>query len=211
MDWRNNVAHINKLCEILTKNAKMKVLNIILITLFFLVLSCKNKTENNEVTEIGQPDFVQKYGKLFFDYDEIEYYHIDYDEKENQILIPKNLKSKIKKLNLNLELGDIQNDIKDVDFINKLENIGFIKKEIDKSNFNEINEIFIEKKVKNPKYMKCLPIFRDILVFKKKGKIIGISKICFSCLQNQIIGTKSITENFGQDGDYEKLKDILYD
>ena len=37
----------------------------------------------------------------------------------------------------------------------------------------------------------------------------GTAKICFSCNANQIKGTNANTENFGQEGDFEKLEKIL--
>ncbi len=187
----------------------MRKLNIPLIILIISSFSCKNTNENSVETTIEEPQFVQKYGNLFFDYDEIEFYHINYDENKNNVLIPKKLKSKNEELKYDIILGDFPYDLNDLDFISKLEKIGFEKKVIEKSNFKKINEIFIEKRANKPLFMKCIPIYRDFLIFKKKGKVIGTSKICFSCLQNQINGTKANTENFGQDGDYEKLKQIL--
>ena len=55
----------------------------------------------------------------------------------------------------------------------------------------------------------CIHVYRDILIFKKEGKVIGTAKICFDCMSKQIKGTTANTENFGQDGDYEKLEKIL--
>ena len=78
-----------------------------------------------------------------------------------------------------------------------------------KKKFEEINKIFIEKKHYDISATACDYVFRDILIFKHKSKTIGIAKICFGCSGNQIVGTKANTEEFGMDGDYEKLKEIL--
>jgi hypothetical protein len=33
----------------------------------------------------------------------------------------------------------------------------------------------------------CDPVYRDILVFKKDQKIIGVAKVCFGCTQNYLL------------------------
>ena len=80
---------------------------------------------------------------------------------------------------------------------------------IDKSKFESIDKIFIEKSTLENIATACIHVYRDILIFKKEGKVIGTAKICFDCMSKQIKGTTANTENFGQDGDYEKLEKIL--
>ena len=53
----------------------------------------------------------------------------------------------------------------------------------------------------------CAPIYRDILVFKRDDKIIGIVKLCFSCSHNFVITQKKCAENINLD--YSSLNDIL--
>ena len=57
-----------------------------------------------------------------------------------------------------------------------------MKSNIDKSNHSKINQIFTSNKniIDNSK---CLPIYRDFLILKKKNKTAGIFKICFECSQ----------------------------
>lgn len=81
--------------------------------------------------------------------------------------------------------------------------------QIDQSKFEQIDKIFREKIVFNKIETACIPWYNDILIFKKKGEIVGIAKINFDCGTNIIIGTNANTENFGQEGDYEKLKELL--
>lgn len=100
-------------------------------------------------------------------------------------------------------------NLNQIDFLKSMDKIGYNKKEIPKSKFPEIDKIFIEKTVSESSTYACIAVYRDILIFKNKGKIIGIAKICFSCHQHIIIGTKINDENFGQNGDYKKLKVIL--
>lgn len=90
-----------------------------------------------------------------------------------------------------------------------MKKIGFQKKEINKSKFTQMNKIFVEKTFNDGINYACIPFFRDILIFKKQGKVIGIAKICFDCHQFRIIGPEANTDNFGMDDDYEKLGNIL--
>lgn len=55
----------------------------------------------------------------------------------------------------------------------------------------------------------CIPVFRDILIFRKNKKNSGMMKICFGCHQYRILGTNAKTENFGTDNDYSQLWKIL--
>ncbi|MBK7042123.1 MAG: hypothetical protein IPH46_17155 [Bacteroidetes bacterium] len=91
-----------------------------------------------------------------------------------------------------------------------LEKIGYKKNAIGKGNFDKINSIFCERKHKESYATSCIAIYRDILVFKKSNKTIGVAKICFECEQNWIIGTDRNTMEFGMSGDYGKLYDILH-
>ncbi|MDN5479000.1 MAG: hypothetical protein L0G39_18910 [Chryseobacterium sp.] len=119
-------------------------------------------------------------------------------------------RSKEDQLKLDVITDKIPKNINDTDFIKSLEKIGFKKTVIISHKFKKINEIFVEKTVSENIEYACAPVYRDILIFKKKEKIIGMAKMCFDCHQKQITGTKANTENFGQDGDYEKLQQILY-
>lgn len=170
----------------------------ILILLFGLaILSCHSTTE-------------QKSGsKKFFTYDEIHYYFNDYDETQLEELFGNQSRSALDSIKAEVIIGDIPHDITDLSFIEKLEAIGYKRRAIDKSRFAAIDDVFREKTVLESLATSCIYVYRDILIFKKKGKVVGTAKICFDCLANQIQGTTANTENFGQDGDYGKLERIL--
>ena len=55
----------------------------------------------------------------------------------------------------------------------------------------------------------CDAFYRAILIFKKKDKVVGVSKICFDCGLNWTIGSERNVMLFGQEGDYEKLEKLL--
>ena len=148
--------------------------------------------------------------KKFFEYDEIDYYLSDsYMGSESQKLLNNWPTSEIDTLKYGVFLGGIPKNISDLSFIGKLSEIGFRKDTIDKKKFTEIDKFFVEKEVKEHLATSCIYIYRDILVFKKNSKVTGVAKICFSCMAHEIIGTNANTDNFGQDGDYEKLENLL--
>ena len=78
--------------------------------------------------------------------------------------------------------GEAIQNISDTLIIDRFKELGFMKSNIDKSNHSKINQIFTSNKniIDNSK---CLPIYRDFLILKKKNKTVGIFKICFECSQ----------------------------
>jgi hypothetical protein len=148
-------------------------------------------------------------GKKYFDYDNIDHYFNNFDENKIGDLYDNKSNTELDSTKFEVITGDIPADLSDLTFINKLESIGYTKKGIDKSSFKNIDEIFTKKISFGRHANACVPIYRDILVFKKNDKVVGVAKICFHCEQNQIVGTMANTENFGQDGDYERLYKII--
>ena len=182
--------------------------NIIIIIIFSLIiLSCNSKSDRRNAQIKNQTtDSLTKY----FDYDEIDYYSSSkYDDSSIIILYDNKSKSEIDSFKMGVVLGDIPKSILDTAFIDKLKQIGYNKKTIENSKFKEIDEIFKEKAINNSFDAACIYIYKDILIFRKKNKTIGIAKICIDCWAKEIYGTNANTETFGQDGDYEKLKTIL--
>jgi hypothetical protein len=87
--------------------------------------------------------------------------------------------------------------------------MGFVRKNINACLFPSIDSQFC-KKLDTVIYENICPrIYRDILIFKKSKKLIGIAKICFSCRAYHIVGTNSNSENFEQIVNYGKLNQIL--
>jgi len=188
-------------------------LRLLLLAILSFFLGCKkpehssiNRQQSNTFVE---QKFIPKYGKLYFDYDEIDHYHINMEENSIMTLDTIPNRSKKDQLKLDILINKTPKDINDTEFIKSLDKLGFKKSVIKAQNFKKINEIFIEKTVSEILEYACVPVYRDILVFKKGEKIIGMAKICFDCHQKHIVGTNANTENFGQDGDYPKLLQIL--
>ncbi len=180
-----------------------------LFIISFVLISCKEKTEVHTNSEVSIKKTEVKYGKKFFEYDQIDYYQIDFQEDQIPELDNNQKKSKAGKLGYGLIVDETPKNINDLEFLNYMNKIGYLKKKIDKSKFKEIDKIFGEKTVSDSYTAACIPVFRDILVFKKHGKVIGVVKICFACHQYHIVGTNANTDNFGSDTDYDQLGKIL--
>lgn len=174
-----------------------------LFGLIGLLFSCNSSNDN------GKNNSEIEKGNYFFDFNELDHYRIEIDEtvlleKEGD----KNL-SPEEQLQIDLIIMDMPESIDDTSFVAQLENIGFKKAQVEKSQVEKINEIFKEKEVDEAIGYACIAVYRDILIFKKNNKIIGMAKVCFSCDHNRIYGTTANTINFGQEGDYAMLNKIL--
>ena len=145
----------------------------------------------------------------YFEYDEIEYYKNGITEEQSNEICGNQKKSKTDLQRMGIILGEIPKSIADTSFVENLNSFGYSKSKINSKKFGRIDAIFTERKHSELMATGCIYVYRDILVFRKKSKIIGIAKICFGCGSNVIVGTKSNTAEFGMSGDYEKLNGIL--
>lgn len=151
-----------------------------------------------------------KIGDKYFDYDNLTHYYskISHDELFD-IAEKENLNEK-EKFIYDFILSDFPKKITETEFLSKITNYGFIKskKVID---LDKLNEIFRYKEfdLNQIEQMACIAEYRDLLIFRKKNKIVGIAKICFECNQSQILGTKIDAYYFGQCGDFTKLENLI--
>ena len=111
------------------------------------------------------------------------------------------------------EFTDLQNVIiyydypSDLDFKfhDELTKVGFQKSEIEKVKFSKLKEILkYEFNIKFGK-SRCLTTYKDILVFQKNNKIVGVVKICFGCHKYCSIGENLPDFNFEKYNELEVL------
>ncbi len=164
---------------------------IILFAFFTLLISCKEE-------------------KPFFDFDEVYHYQIT-NKESNKYFGSENNTTQTEKDEFNkIALWNgYPSNLNDKWFFEKIEKYYPKKQKIEQSKLKELSEIFTERNEEKTMVTACDPIFRNIFIFKKKGKVVGISKICFGCLMEQTIGTKRNTENFGSNDEYEKLGKLV--
>jgi hypothetical protein len=178
-----------------------------------LLFSCNSKTNLKNNVESAEEEFVYKEpiitGGKYFEYDELIHYKNDFDENKIGELYDNQDKSDLDSLKMGVILNDTPKSINDTTFLKKLETFGYKKSIISKTKFNKIDEIFTEKKHSEVLSAACVYVYRDILIFKRNSKIIGIAKICFDCGDSEIVGTKANTNEFGQSGDFDTLYEIL--
>lgn len=148
--------------------------------------------------------------KPFFDFDESYVYQIT--EKESDLysysdsITPKIEKEEFNKISYE---SNYPKSLNDKMFFEKIEKFYPTKIKIEKNKLKELSEIFTERKEEKTLITACDPLYRNIFIFKKNGRVVGISKICFDCFMEQSIGTKQNTENFGSHNEYERLKKLV--
>ena len=129
------------------------------------------------------------YGETFFEFDEVDYYKSDIDEGEYGDQYDRAQNSKVDKLKFDIVFGDVPESIIDTTFIKSMKKIGYEKKKIDSKDFSSLNEIFIEKYLTTVTSMACIEVFRDVLVFKNKGKGVVLLKFVFHVISMKLLET----------------------
>jgi hypothetical protein len=145
----------------------------------------------------------------YFDFDEMDYFYTKISEEELTNLENTESQTEKERLFFDMVFGRKLSMMADTVIIPQLETIGFQSEKLNKDIFIKIKEIFCERKSIETTALACERIYRDILVFKKNGEIVGTAKICFSCEDHIITGTNANTESFGEKGDYWKLRRLL--
>ncbi len=140
--------------------------------LFFVSLGIKaQEIPLNKDTEIVL-------GNDTIKFDEIVYYKINKSVNTHRLRYKKNHSAK-KKLIYEVVFGDAPNSISDTLFVKDLEKLNFHKEKLEITQYQKIAEIYTRGSKRYD--VACVTTFRDILVFKKNSRIIGLSKICFDC------------------------------
>lgn len=129
------------------------------------------------------------------DYDELIHYKLD------TLLINEN--------NVNDVLsGETIQNISDTLIVDRFKESGFVKSIVEKSDYIKLHQVLTANQ--NTKdNSKCLPIYRDFLILKKKNKTVGIFKICFECSQLNYIDTFGNEERLMTDENSLILEKLL--
>ncbi len=155
--------------------------NIIIACILILFFSTYFLITNEDITIDKYK--IEECTNTIFEYDRIEYYHLDIDNFNGNKL---NQKDTIKRNIINNYFTAINDSL-------NLKNISNYYAEI---KLNERSSEFINsylcetKKIDDESFSECMPIFRDILIFKKKSKIVGVNKICFECNVSNLVSVE---------------------
>jgi hypothetical protein len=176
--------------------------NLFLISALFL-FACNSNQET--LTENWD-----EFKVYYFDFDQAEHYsaHVSEDSLWSLSDVD-SANSKTKRFE-EVIAGNTPKTISDTLFLQELDEFGFEYQLVPESKHYELNDLFREKSA-DPSEMKwmCMPVYNDILVFKKENQIIGIAKICFGCNEIHVVGTAADTDRFGSCLGYQKLAKLL--
>ena len=175
---------------------KIKSLKIFSILCVLGFINCKNVNSEKKL--------------VLFNFDEIEHY-----STENKCLIFSSISKKhYENLNENekkyLKILESNYPIKITDtlFVSELENLNFKKVTIEEININKFKEIFSSEFCNEMAKNACSPMYRDIYVFKKNNKIVGIAKICFECQIIYFISKNYSWQRFGECESFRKIQNM---
>lgn len=176
-----------------------KSTGIFIVTIFVCLQGCidngsahKGGHHNNPIT--GSPQF-----------DSLVHYSTSIDFYQIGALQDQKIKSQQDEFLLSV-LGDNQVDTV---ILNRLENVGYVKTLIDSSHYGVIDSLFFRKTRQEDIDSSCIYEFRDVLVFYRNKKCIGLAKICFDCKAIVPWIEAAQFKGFGDWSDYDKLHSIL--
>lgn len=183
--------------------------HLILLTWISLTMIYCNCESPQSVAILTTDTTTSNICKPYFIFDQVEHYSIKTTDHEYMLLETKKNTTENERLLIEVLSRDIFKSLKDTSTINHLEKIGYLKMTVDTRLNDSLSEIFCERKHESPVIAACIPMYKNIFVFKYHGKTVGLAKICYSCLLSNIVGTKCNTVDFGQSGDFEKLRNLM--
>lgn len=186
----------------------------VFIIVFIVFISCNRKNSKSQSAtdniSVIKRDVSIKKRSSFFNFDEIIHYNLT-DKMKDEFSRIRQSENKTEEEGRfhKLYTGHYPQGLNEKYFFQDLAKYYVQKKDINKKYFSEIDSIYSEKYYGEYVIAGCIPFYNDILIFKKNNNVVGISKICFQCNLQETLGTKLNTEQLGQNGDYEKLQNIL--
>ena len=148
----------------------MKIKLILILAILFGLYSCSSE-EN-----------------IILEFDEVIYYNKDVVNSEFKSAYDCNTGELLEDYGCDILHDSRPCLLGDTTFRDSLSLIGFNYHLIDSSFFDELRNIFSEKSSSTNETNSCEPIYRDLLIFRNKGSVKGVAKICFECNKTHIIG-----------------------
>lgn len=170
-----------------------------------LLLSCNHTSKKN----IENQKIVEKESRRFFDSDKIEHYHLNFSEDDFFKLRRTKRRSKKEEELFKILVFSFPDSIPKADFEKILLKHNYEKSNLSLQQQKKIENVFSEKDSLKSDACSCIAEYRDIFIFKKNTKTVGIAKICFKNARFQIVGSKLDTNGFGLWSELDKLQNIV--
>lgn len=178
---------------------------VIFIITAIVLLSCNNSKKS----DVDNEKVLKKELRPFFDSDQISHYYLDISDDNFFKLIRKENKTEKEKELINIYIHTFPDNIPKVDFEKILLNHNYKKSNLSSKDEKNIENIFSEKDSLKNDACACIAEYKDVFIFKKNERTVGIAKICFKNARFQIIGSKINTEGFGLINELERLESIV--
>lgn len=148
----------------------------IFIIAAIIISSCNNAKK----TEVVATKVVKKELRPFFDSDKIDHYYLDFSKREFEHSSNDNTAQKEKKKEFSgFFYGYYPDSIPKKDFEKLLLKYEYKKSNLSIKQEKKIENVFSEKDSLQTTFAACIAEYRDIFIFKKKEKTVGIAKILF--------------------------------
>lgn len=143
-------------------------------------------------------------------FDAVTYYHAPLAADTALLNSNGDTLSQLALLQQSIWSGKQPKTLADSNVLDQLAAVNYTTQVLPDSLHDSLTKIFWNKENKdlNPSG-RCIPIYRDIFAFKKAGAIVGIAKICFTCLQQRLVGEELSKSNFMDASDYDNLEALL--
>jgi hypothetical protein len=187
----------------------IKLKGYLAITIFLVLTNCNVKP----TTTLPTPTVTDKC-PAYFEFDQLTHYEISITDDSVAQLQERRRNEKEEKLfeilsdrvfDEKYSMTSLADTIK----LFSLEKVGFVKKEISKEKFQPISAVFCEKHSDENDQNMCLPVYRDIILFREQNRVVGFARICFDCEISNIVGSNRDTYSFGEAGEFEVLERLL--
>lgn len=180
------------------------------IIILFLGCNKHNQQIKKSIVKKLETEVLEKKElKKFYECDKIEHYYLDINEDDVISIGFLKTRTKEQQLFQRLMTSNYPKSIHEINFEDKLEKFKFAKTVLFKKKKIEVENIFTQKDSLQIGYSSCVPIYRDVFLFKRNDSIVGIAKVCFGCGVSVFLGSKVDTEGFGLYTELDKLKKII--
>ncbi len=177
----------------------------IFIIIGVITFSCNNSEKSKNTNE----KVVKKDLRPFFDSDKIDHYSLNFSEDDFTKILMKDNNTKKEEEFFKIYVSTFPDTIPQENFEKILLSHNYKKSNLSIKQQKGIENVFSEKDSLQTTFASCAAEYRDVFIFKKKEKTVGIAKICFKCGRTQIIGSKLDVSGFGLWSEFVKLKSII--